>query len=81
MSKPTTKKGKHGTLYLYEIEYSDQDDPGCPIFVKRSWGYSKDHVAERWMESSSEDPGWKLISIATVPETGVIRSREKIHVE
>jgi hypothetical protein len=56
-----TKPGKHGTLYLYEIKYTD-DDPG---FGENSWftyAYNEDHAYERWQDSNV-DVGFKFKSI------------------
>jgi hypothetical protein len=54
-----TKKGKHGTLYLYEIKYDI--DPGVP----HSWftyAYNEEHAIEKWDESNV-DEGFRFMSV------------------
>jgi hypothetical protein len=65
---PTTKPGKHGTLYLYQIEYKD-DSPESPQFSTRLWAYNLEHAEERFYEGLDSE-GWRIISIARVPESG-----------
>lgn len=69
MVEPTTKQGKHGTLYLYELAYTDRDDDCCPEFTERVWRYSLEHVQFAWDESSRAD-GWTLLRAARVPKEG-----------
>lgn len=63
-SKPRSKPGDHGTLYLYSIEYNDgpDGDPAFPIGERTSlWAYSMEHALERFDES---DEGFTAIKIA-----------------
>jgi len=66
---PTTKPGKHGTLYLYEIKYTDPSDEGMGEMSMRRWAYNLEHVEERFYEGPGSE-GWQIISIARVPESG-----------
>src|SRR5262245_22887872 len=64
--KFTSKPGKHGTLYKYQIEYTDKSDPGAPIFEWNTFAYSIDHAADKFYDS--DDTGWTILSIARVQE-------------
>jgi hypothetical protein len=66
--KPRTKPGKYGTLYLYELEYTDGGDRGMGVLHSRVWRYSLEHVQDAFYEGS--DGGWVLLSAARVPEEG-----------
>lgn len=60
-----TKPGKHGTLYLYSVTYTD----GFGRDKVRMWGYSKEDVEERFFRRTgpeSSDEGWEIISIERV---------------
>ena len=71
--KPITKPGKHGTLYLYEIAYTDRPerDDGQPYYndTQRVWAYDLDHAVEKFYDAEDSD-GWRATSITRVPEGG-----------
>lgn len=46
--KYVTKPGKDGTLYLFRVEYHDPNDDGFVPSVVCSWGYSAEHVQDKW---------------------------------
>jgi hypothetical protein len=50
----------------YRIEYTDADDPGCPIFTTHVRAVDKLHAEERFFDS--DDQAWKIVSIARVDE-------------
>ena len=54
------KPGKYGTLYRYEITYSD-DDPGAPVQTWRTWAYSIEDAIDRFYDS---DNGWRAPSVS-----------------
>ena len=64
-----TKPGKYGTLYLYEITYTDSSDAGCGEMTARVWRYSLEHVVDAFDQSHDSD-GWNLLRAARVPLTG-----------
>ena len=50
-----TKQGKHGTLYLWKITYSDVPGPsGEVIGAWRTWAYNHEHAWENWHDSNEE---------------------------
>lgn len=71
-----TKQGKYGTLYLYEIVYTDLDDPCCPDFTTRMWGYDAEHVQERFY--NTDDPDWRIKSLKRVPEAGIMADKAEL---
>lgn len=72
-----TKEGEYGTLYLYEIHYTDSDDPGCPVFTTRKWGYDLNHVYDKWYAGDCD--GWKIVSIKRVAEAGIQADKAELH--
>lgn len=66
MTKPTTKPGKHGMLYLYELTYTDPSDDGMGEQKRRMWAYSLEHVEDKFYGALDAD-GWKLLRAARVP--------------
>jgi hypothetical protein len=56
----TTKPGKHGTLFLYRIEYKDPIDSGFPVTVSYMYAYNEEHVYDRWAES---EEGFEILSV------------------
>lgn len=73
----TSRQGTHGTLYLYEVKYTDTSDDGIGELSQRLWGYNTEHVEEKFYQA--EDAGWKIISIARVPEGGGSMHRARKH--
>lgn len=69
MSKPVTKPGAHGTLYLYELTYTDESDPGIGELKQRMWAYSLEHVSDKFYTAEDAD-GWTLLRAARVPVSG-----------
>lgn len=61
-----TKPGRHGTLILHEIVYTDDGDGGCPEFSVRVWAYTIEHAVEKFYDT--DDDGWKALRIAIVRE-------------
>jgi hypothetical protein len=63
-SKPVTKHGKHGTMYLYEIEFEeDERDDGRPEWMRRwqTYAYDQEHAIESFYESyDRSNPGASL---------------------
>ncbi len=66
--KYVTKPGRHGTLYLYAVRYRDRYDPAFGEDVVRLWGYSMDHVEERFYDESGDETGdgFVIVDIARV---------------
>lgn len=64
-----TKPGRYGTLYRYELVYTDESDAGFGEMTTRLWAYSLDSAVESFYES---DEGWKLLRIAAVPANGLM---------
>jgi hypothetical protein len=61
----TRKQGAHGTLYRYAIEYTGENDPGCPTFTTSRWAYDAEHALDKF---SGLDEGWKVLRIARMSE-------------
>lgn len=59
-----TKLGKHGTLFLYRIDYKVKDDGGSPIFDACFWAYSEEHALDRFL--SDDDDGWEVLAVKRV---------------
>lgn len=76
MRRATTKPGAHGTLYLYEIIYTDPSEPGMGRMSTRMWAYNLEHVEQKFYDSGD---GWEIISIARVPEGGGSTHRAARH--
>jgi hypothetical protein len=57
--EPVTKKGKYGTMYLYEIHFEDDYDPAQPEWMRRTmkYGYDREHAIQRFYDSYFGDPG------------------------
>lgn len=72
-----TKEGAHGTLYLYEIRYTDSDDEGCSVFTTRKWAYDMSHLYDRWYEGDCD--GWKIVSVKRVAEAGIQAHKSELH--
>jgi len=60
-----TKKGKHGTLYLYAVTYTDKSDFAIGQLVQRVYAYSPEHALEIFYGAVDAD-GWEAISVARV---------------
>jgi hypothetical protein len=58
-----SKRGEHGTLYLFRVSYRDLD-PACPEFSWSTWAYDADHAVEKF--SDDGDDGWKILSVRKV---------------
>lgn len=56
----TTKQGKHGTLHLYEIVYTDTSDDCIGELTTRQWGYNREHVEDTFYQSVDAD-GWTIL--------------------
>lgn len=55
MAAPITKPGKHGTLYLYAVDYNDVPGPeGTHIGRWRTWAYDAEHAWDKWHDSNEE---------------------------
>lgn len=75
---PRTKPGKYGTLYLYEIEYTDDTDPsGFGTDHVRYWAYDPEHAIDKWYNSADGDCGWRLLTIACVPESNLMHQANR----
>jgi len=62
--KKVTKAGKHGTLTLYSITYSDEPyDPGFGTAKVRVWAYDREHAVERFYEG---EEGWRAVGVTEV---------------
>lgn len=61
--EPLTKEGRHGTLYRYEIEYSDEVNGNDLMFRStwRCWAYDSEHAIDKFCEAEDGE-GWRLIS-------------------
>lgn len=73
----TTKPGKHGPLYLYEVTYTDPSDDGIGQLTQRIWAYNLEHAEEKFYEAPDAE-GWRIVSLARVPEGGSMH-RAKRH--
>ena len=69
MNKPLSKPGKHGTLYLYEIVYTDPTDDCMGEMTQRLWAYNAEHLADRFYGALDSD-GWEMVRYARVPVEG-----------
>lgn len=57
MTRPVSKPGKHGTLYLYRVSYCDgvetcdgmraTPDPAAPPMYVDVWAYDTEHAMEK----------------------------------
>lgn len=56
------KQGRHGTLYHFTIEYTDECDSGFGTAHWRTWAYDQEHAIDRFFEGPDE--GWKPVRIA-----------------
>jgi hypothetical protein len=61
MTTPVSKPGKHGTLYLHLLRYTDASDPSSPVFETRIWAYNSDHAIDKFFDSEDSD-GWTVLS-------------------
>lgn len=75
--KYETKKGEHGTLYLYKIEYRDKDDPASPVFTMRKYAYDDRHIIH-WSIEELQSEDWKMVRFAKV-QVGVSQHRWNWH--
>lgn len=73
----TAKAGKHGTLYLYEVTYTDPSDGGCGELTQRLWAYNLEHLQDRFYGALDAD-WWKMLRAARVPAEGAM-SRARQH--
>ncbi len=64
---PVTKRGQHGTLYLYKIEYKGKDDPASPVFDMRIWAYNLEHAEDKFY-GGADSEGWTIISLTRVDD-------------
>ena len=69
MTNATTKPGQHGTLYLYEITYTDPSDDCIGELKQRMWAYNIEHALDRFYSAIDAD-GWKALHVARVPAEG-----------
>jgi len=60
-----TMKGPHGTLYRYQIIYTDLD-PACPRFKWRCWAYDQEHARALFDETGADPDDWRIISIKRI---------------
>lgn len=64
-----TRKGRHGTLFLYEIRYrsgiESLADVESPEFKQRVWAYSQEHAEQSFYDTASDD-GWYIDSVKLV---------------
>lgn len=77
MSRPVTKPGAHGTLYLYSITYTDTCDDAIGELTQRTWAYNIDHAVERFYGAVDAD-GWTALRVARVLD-GVSQHRAIQH--
>lgn len=49
----------------YRIEYRDDCDRGCPVFVTTVRGYDQDHAIERFRDAADGE-GWEILKISEV---------------
>ena len=62
------KPGRHGTLYLHAITYTDASPgSGCPELRTVLWAYSLEHAIERFAEDAE---GWTALRVARVRADG-----------
>ena len=55
---PTSRPGKHGTLYLFRVRYSPDGELCAPgEFSWTCWAYDEEHAQERW-DDGNEDQGY-----------------------
>jgi hypothetical protein len=53
MTPYLTKPSKHGTLYLWRIQYHDVPGPdGTLVGTWRTWAYDAEHAWENWHDSN-----------------------------
>lgn len=64
-SDQATKAGKHGTLRLFRIRYSDSVDSGCPEFSTLAWRYDLEHLVETWQDSLDGE-SWQITGIEAI---------------
>jgi hypothetical protein len=66
-SKYMTKPGQYGTLYLYEVTYSDDQRDGQPSYTgtQRVWRYSLEHVHDAFHDAPDAD-GWYIVKASRV---------------
>src|SRR5262249_52394105 len=69
-----TKRGAHGTLYKFAIDYKDRIDPGFGTARVNYWAYDMGHAQDRFWETQDESESWVPVRIAKV-ETGQIEHR------
>lgn len=56
-----TKEGRHGTLYLWTIDYNDVPGPdGTYIGQWRTWAYNNEHAWDNWYDTN-EDFGFAAV--------------------
>jgi hypothetical protein len=66
MNNAITKPGEHGTLYLYEIKYTDPSDSDCMgTMSQRVFAYNTEHALDKFYNSVDAD-GWKALSTSRV---------------
>lgn len=65
MANPVTKPGKHGTLFLYSVTYTDKSDDCIGELKARYWAYNIEHALDRFYEV---DEGWTALRVARVLE-------------
>lgn len=67
-----SKPGRFGTLWRYEYTYRDADEG--PIWTRRGWYYSLDHLEAAFYESCDGDDTWVLLTARRVPLNGIMAS-------
>jgi hypothetical protein len=61
-STPITKPGQYGTLYLYEMSYTDPSDRVMfGVRQTRLFAYNEEHAVDKWVES--EETGFELVAV------------------
>jgi len=55
MSQYKSKPGKHGTLYLWKIDYTDVAGSESDfVGTWKTWAYNNEHAWDNWHESNEE---------------------------
>lgn len=68
MSTYVTKLGRHGTLYLHAVTYTDPSPgSGCPELRTVLWAYDMEHALDRF---EAEADGWTALRVSRVRADG-----------
>ncbi len=76
--KQATKPGKHGTLKLWLVTYTDADNPAFGESSFRTWAYDQEAAALAFQENNEED-SWEIVKIEPVLDTGPKRLSKEPH--